>query len=111
MTGWRIRKEHGINFAEAGSGPLIVLCHGGAGSHTHWTRNIDALSAHFRVRALDLPGYGESDPTDKSYTARQYVDAAVPKVDALTNDVDASSRGFLLRWCTFRRDRRRSATG
>ena len=88
MTGWRIRKEHGINFAEAGSGPLIVLCHGGAGSHTHWTRNIDALSAHFRVRALDLPGYGESDPTDKSFTARQYVDAAVPKVDALTNDVD-----------------------
>ena len=88
MSDWRIHKEHGINFAEAGSGPLIVLCHGGAGSHTHWTRNIDALAEHFTVRALDLPGYGESDPTNKSYTARQYVDAAVPKVDALTSDVD-----------------------
>ena len=88
MSDWRIHKEHGINFAEAGSGPLIVLCHGGAGSHTHWTRNIDALAEHFTVRALDLPGYGESDPTNKSYTARQYVDAAVPKVDALTGDVD-----------------------
>ena len=88
MTDWRIHKEHGINFAEAGSGPLIVLCHGGAGSHTHWTRNINTLAEHFTVRALDLPGYGESDPTNKSYTARQYVDAAVPKVDALTGDVD-----------------------
>ena len=88
MSDWRIHKEHGINFAEAGSGPLIVLCHGGAGSHTHWTRNINALAEHFTVRALDLPGYGESDPTNKSYTARQYVDAAVPKVDALTSDVD-----------------------
>lgn len=88
MSSWRIRKEHGVNFAEAGSGPVIVLCHGGAGSHTHWARNIDALAEHFTVRALDLPGYGESDPTDKSYTAREYVDAAAPKVDALTGDVE-----------------------
>ena len=76
MSGWTIRKEHGVNFAEAGSGPLFVMCHGGAGSHTHWSRNIDALADHFTVRALDLPGYGESDPTNKDYTAAEYVAAA-----------------------------------
>ena len=88
MSGWRIRKVCGINFAEAGSGPVIMLCHGGAGSHTHWVRNIDALAAHFTVRAVDLPGYGESSPIDKSYTARQYVDAVVPKIITLISDVD-----------------------
>jgi 2-hydroxy-6-oxonona-2,4-dienedioate hydrolase len=88
MSGWKIRKEHGINFAEAGSGPVMVMCHGGAGSHTHWSRNIDALAEHFTVRALDLPGYGESDPTNKEYTAAEYVAAAAPKVDGLTSDVE-----------------------
>ncbi|MEL0112589.1 MAG: alpha/beta fold hydrolase, partial [Rickettsiales bacterium] len=68
MSGWKIRKEHGINFAEAGSGPVMVMCHGGAGSHTHWSRNIDALAERFTVRALDLPGFGESDAKKIAYT-------------------------------------------
>ena len=88
MSGWAIRKSHGITFAEAGSGPVMVMCHGGAGSHTHWARNIDALAAHFTVRALDLPGYGDSDPTNKDFTAEEHVAAATPKVDGLTADVE-----------------------
>jgi 2-hydroxy-6-oxonona-2,4-dienedioate hydrolase len=88
MSGWTIKKSHGITFAEAGSGPVMVMCHGGAGSHTHWARNIDALAAHFTVRALDLPGYGDSDPTNKDYTAAEYVAAAAPKIDGLTADVE-----------------------
>lgn len=87
MSGWRIKKSHGVTYAEAGSGPVMVMCHGGAGSHTHWARNIDALAAHFTVRALDLPGYGDSDPTNKDYSAEEYVAAAVPLVDGLTSDV------------------------
>ena len=88
MSGWMIKKSHGITFAEAGSGPVMVMCHGGAGSHTHWARNIDALAAHFTIRALDLPGYGDSDPTNKDFTAEEYVAAAAPKVDGLTADVE-----------------------
>ncbi len=87
MRDWKFRKKSGINFAEAGSGPLFVMCHGGAGSHTHWIRNVDALAQRFTVRALDLPGYGDSDPTNKEYTAAEYVAAMVPKMDALTADV------------------------
>ena len=44
-----------------GSGPPLVLLHGGFGSWTHWIRNIEPLSRHFRVLAGDLPGLGESD--------------------------------------------------
>lgn len=39
----------------------VVLLHGGSGSWTHWLRNIDALSPHHAVWALDLPGMGDSD--------------------------------------------------
>lgn len=50
-----------------GRGPDLLLFHGGRGSRNHWVRNIDALAAHFRVFALDLPGYGASpDALDKS---------------------------------------------
>ena len=87
MKDWKTKKKHGINFVETGSGPLFVMCHGGAGSYTHWTHNIAALSQKFTVRALDLPGYGDSDPTNKKYTAAEYVAAMVPKMYALTADV------------------------
>jgi len=52
----------------AGQGPNLVLIHGGAGSWTHWARNIDALSQEWRVHAFDLPGCGDSPdfPTDAS---------------------------------------------
>ena len=40
----------------------IVLLHGGSGSWTHWIRNIQPLVAEgYRVLAVDLPGFGDSD--------------------------------------------------
>lgn len=49
-----------------GSGPPVVLLHGGAGSWTHWARNIGALvQAGHRVLAADMPGFGDSaEPPD-----------------------------------------------
>jgi pimeloyl-ACP methyl ester carboxylesterase len=43
-----------------GSGPALVLGHGGQGAWSHWTRNVDALAAHYTVIAADLPGHGDS---------------------------------------------------
>ena len=46
-----------------GDGEPVVLLHGGAGSWTHWARNIGALVAAGRcVLAADLPGFGDSAP-------------------------------------------------
>lgn len=49
-----------------GSGAPVVLLHGGAGSWTHWVRNIGALqAAGRRVLAADMPGFGDSaEPPD-----------------------------------------------
>ncbi|MBP1820674.1 alpha/beta fold hydrolase [Mycobacterium sp. OAE908] len=52
-----------IFFAEAGSGPAVVMLHGGgpgASGVSNYSRNIDALAGHFRVIVPDMPGYGRS---------------------------------------------------
>jgi pimeloyl-ACP methyl ester carboxylesterase len=43
-----------------GSGPAVLLVHGGAGSWRHWVRNLAALSHGHTVIAPDLPGLGDS---------------------------------------------------
>ncbi len=50
----------GLAVRAAGQGPLLVLLHGGAGSWNHWSRNVDALAAKYRVIIPDLPGMGDS---------------------------------------------------
>jgi 4,5:9,10-diseco-3-hydroxy-5,9,17-trioxoandrosta-1(10),2-diene-4-oate hydrolase len=49
--------------AEAGSGPAVVMLHGGgpgASGVSNYSRNIDALAKRFRVIVPDMPGYGRS---------------------------------------------------
>ncbi len=57
-----------------GSGPDVVLFHGGMGSWKHWIRNIDPLAARFTVHALDHPGYGASAPVPRETSGAAYLD-------------------------------------
>ena len=52
-----------------GSGPPLVLFHGGYGSWTHWIRNVLVLARKFTVIAPDLPGLGESATPPEPHTA------------------------------------------
>jgi 2-hydroxy-6-oxonona-2,4-dienedioate hydrolase len=52
-----------------GSGPPLVLLHGGYGSWTHWIRNVLPLARSFTVVAPDLPGLGESATPPEPHTA------------------------------------------
>nr|WP_245552452.1 alpha/beta hydrolase [Nocardia aobensis] len=52
-----------IFFVEAGSGPVVVLLHGGgpgASGVSNYSRNIEVLAQRFRVIVPDMPGYGRS---------------------------------------------------
>ena len=52
-----------IFYAETGTGPTVLLLHGGgpgASGVSNYSRNIDALAKNFRVIVPDLPGYGRS---------------------------------------------------
>ncbi len=51
-----------IRYWEVGSGESLVLIHGLGVSIESWAWNIEALSAHYRVIALDIPGFGRSSP-------------------------------------------------
>jgi len=52
-----------------GSGPTLVLLHGGYGSWMHWIRNVLPLARRFTVVAPDLPGLGESATPPEPHTA------------------------------------------
>src|SRR5215510_13226868 len=55
---------NGINLhvAEAGEGPLLVLCHGWPESWYSWRHQLPALAgAGFRVIAPDQRGYGQTE--------------------------------------------------
>ena len=52
-----------IFVAETGSGPAVVMLHGGgpgASGVSNYSRNIDALAQQFRAIVPDMPGYGRS---------------------------------------------------
>ncbi|MBP6853332.1 MAG: alpha/beta fold hydrolase [Rhodoferax sp.] len=49
-----------VSWRRFGTGPHLVLLHGGHGSWLHWVRNIEFLARHFSVWVPDLPGYGAS---------------------------------------------------
>jgi 4,5:9,10-diseco-3-hydroxy-5,9,17-trioxoandrosta-1(10),2-diene-4-oate hydrolase len=52
-----------IFVAETGSGPAVVMLHGGgpgASGVSNYSRNIDPLAQQFRVIVPDMPGYGRS---------------------------------------------------
>jgi 2-hydroxy-6-oxonona-2,4-dienedioate hydrolase len=66
-----------------GSGPPLVLLHGGYGSWTHWIRNVLPLARQFRVIAPDLPGLGESATPPEPWTAEGLAAIVVAGLDLI----------------------------
>lgn len=60
MKRFQLASMH-IAYAEAGSGPPVILAHCSSASHKMWNALIDELSPTHRVLAPDLIGYGETD--------------------------------------------------
>jgi pimeloyl-ACP methyl ester carboxylesterase len=59
---WTPLRDGRLHHLEAGTGPPVVLLHGGTGGGANWFRQIGPLSSRYRVLAPDLPGFGLSDP-------------------------------------------------
>jgi 2-hydroxy-6-oxonona-2,4-dienedioate hydrolase len=78
-----------------GSGPPLVLFHGGYGSWTHWIRNVLVLAREFTVIAPDLPGLGESATPPEPHTAEGLAAILVEGLDiVLPKDVAPHIAGF-----------------
>jgi pimeloyl-ACP methyl ester carboxylesterase len=75
-----------MRYAEAGSGPLVLFCHGWPESWYSWRQQIQAVAAAgFRAVAPDMRGYGGTDaPADiERYTIFHMVGDMVELVKAL----------------------------
>jgi pimeloyl-ACP methyl ester carboxylesterase len=57
-----------VAYAEAGSGPVLLLIHGIGGTCESWEVVIDLLGRHHTVIAPDLPGHGASAPGAGDYS-------------------------------------------
>lgn len=89
-----------IFVTEAGSGPAVVLLHGGGAGATgasNYVRNIDALAEHFRVVVPDMPGYGRSskhiDQSDPFGDLAQFLRGLIDELDLGTAHLVGNSYG------------------
>ena len=66
--------------------PPALLVHGLGGSSSNWTNLVGLLSGRLHVRALDLPGFGRSEPPrDFGYTLDEHVKAVVELASLATD--------------------------
>jgi 2-hydroxy-6-oxonona-2,4-dienedioate hydrolase len=76
-----VRRAHAL---ESGSGPPVVLVHGGGSFAAHWAPLMAQLSG-YRLIAVDRPGHGLSDP----FVYPKDIDLRSHAVDFLENVLDA----------------------
>jgi pimeloyl-ACP methyl ester carboxylesterase len=74
---------HYVEFAGRPDGPRIVLVHGLGGSHLNWSLVAPGLAERARVWAIDLPGFGLSEPGTRSAA----VEANVAVLDRFVHEV------------------------
>ena len=76
-----------LSTLEAGIGPPVLAIHGLGGTKGSFLLTVAALAGRFRVVAVDLPGFGDSDkPIGAAYDAHFFADAMIDLLDALEID-------------------------
>jgi pimeloyl-ACP methyl ester carboxylesterase len=64
---------HYVDFGGSADGPTMVLVHGLGGSHLNWDLLAPLLTPHGRVYAIDLPGFGRSEPGERKASVQANV--------------------------------------
>lgn len=70
-------------YYDRGSGPALLLIHGMFGDHLDWEPVLASLAERYRVIAVDLPGFGNSDKPDIDYTAALFTTELIRLLDQL----------------------------
>ncbi|MEA2406447.1 MAG: hypothetical protein QOE69_566 [Thermoleophilaceae bacterium] len=81
----RTRGFGAISMLSAGTGPETIVCvHGLGGTKASFLPTVSALADHYRIVAIDLPGFGESDkPIGAPYDAPWFARSVFAAMDAL----------------------------
>jgi pimeloyl-ACP methyl ester carboxylesterase len=57
-----------IHYSKSGNGPALLLIHGFCETHEVWSSLTPLLTNDFTVYAIDLPGFGQSDPLPEGFS-------------------------------------------
>jgi len=77
---------HFAHYLKAGSGPPVVLLHGGASDSRDWVETVDALSHYYTLYAPDMIGFGLSDKPKSAYYLEDFVEFSQGFIRALGLD-------------------------
>jgi len=72
-----------VAYRRAGTGPPLLLVHGGLGDSRDWRRQLEGLADGFTVVAWDAPGCGGSDDPPERFRLPEYADCLAGFVAAL----------------------------
>jgi pimeloyl-ACP methyl ester carboxylesterase len=62
------------HYLKAGSGPPVVMLHGGASDCRDWIETMQALQHSYTLYAPDIVGYGKSDSSRREFYLSDFVD-------------------------------------
>jgi len=75
-----------INYTDKGEGDLVVILHGWGSNITLHEHMIGLLQRKYRVVAMDMPGFGESDEPTEAWCVDNYVDFVLEFLKAYNPD-------------------------
>lgn len=62
-----------VHYEAFGKGDPILFLHGWLGSWRYWMQTMESLAVEYRVYAVDLWGFGDSDKSEKRFGMDEYV--------------------------------------
>jgi 3-oxoadipate enol-lactonase len=83
-------------FEAEGSGPPLLLIHGGLGSLRMWDAQVPAFAQHFEVIRYDTRGYGRSETDDVEFSNRADAVAVLAQLEHSSAAVVGQSRGGII---------------
>lgn len=72
-----------IFYAQFGSGPDVLLLHGGLANSNYWGHQIDQLAQTFSVTVMDTRGHGRSPVMSRSFSYRLFAQDVIELLDYL----------------------------
>jgi len=74
------------HYLKAGSGPPVVLIHGGASDSRDWIETMKELGGEHTFYALDMIGYGQSEKRERGYYLHEFGDFLTGFIEKLKLD-------------------------
>ena len=71
------------HYLKSGTGPPVVLLHGGASDARDWLATMEALSNNYTIYAPDLLGFGQNERKNEGYYLSEFIDFTLAFLDAL----------------------------